>query len=206
MKKIVTVLFIALLGILAACAPSTERVLGENSTTYLLERGLFDRQAEFIIKDADSDLNVYRVEPPVVSLRDTLVIKDVQGPTLGRIIRKSLVLVPTYEIYRDGEQVASLGTELGDVISNALVGNVFGQPLHDYDDRRLAQLRSSWQRVRAGLRHLPPGRARRTRLESAPVAHLLCRGSPRTGRRAALRNSHRAERTYGKPTGKPVEL
>lgn len=126
MKKIVTVLSIALLGVLAACAPSTERVLGENSRTYLLERGLFDRQAEFIIKDADTDLNVYRVEPPVVSLRDTLVIRDVQGPTLGRIIRRSLVLVPTYEIYRDGEQVASLGTELSDVISNALVGNVTG--------------------------------------------------------------------------------
>ena len=126
MKKTVAVLFIAVLGILSACAPSTNRVLGDSSRTYLLQQGLFERDAAFIIKDAESDLNVYRVEPPLVSLRRALVIKDVQGPTVGRIVRRVLVLTPNFEIYRDGTKVATLGQNLSDVLSNALVGDALG--------------------------------------------------------------------------------
>ena len=126
MKKITTILFIAVLGILSACAPSTERVLGDASNTYLLQEGLFDRQDEFIIKNAETDLNVYRVEPPLISLREALVISDVQGPTLGRVVRRVLTLSPTFELYRNDVLVATLGQSLGDALSNALIGNQVG--------------------------------------------------------------------------------
>ena len=126
MKRTVATLLIAVLGLLSACAPSTERVLGDTSNTYLLQEGLFERDAAFIIKDAENDLNVYRVEPPAISLREALVIKDVQGPTVGRIIRRVLTLTPVFEIYRGSTQVASLGQNLSDVLSNVLVGNSVG--------------------------------------------------------------------------------
>lgn len=126
MRKTLALLLIAALTTLSACAPSTTRVLGGGSSTYLLQRGLFERQAAFIVKNADSKLDVYRVEPPVLSLRETLVIKSVQGPTLGRIVRKVLVLTPTFEIYRDGALVATLGQGLSDLLSNALIGDKVG--------------------------------------------------------------------------------
>ena len=126
MKKITTILFIAVLGILSACAPSTERVLGDTSNTYLLQEGLFDRQDEFIIKNAETDLNVYRVEPPLISLREALVIEDVRGPVLGRVVRRVLTLSPTFELYRNDVLVATLGQSLGDALSNALIGNQVG--------------------------------------------------------------------------------
>ena len=111
---------------MSACAPSTERVLGDASNTYLLQEGLFDRQDEFIIKNAETDLNVYRVEPPLISLREALVISDVQGPTLGRVVRRVLTLSPTFELYRNDVLVATLGQSLGDALSNALIGNQVG--------------------------------------------------------------------------------
>lgn len=126
MKRTVTILLIATLGILSACAPSTERVLGESSNTYLLQRGLFERDAAFIIQNADTNLDVYRVEPPAISLRDSLVIKDVRGPTLGRIVRRVLTVTPVFEIYREDEQVTSLGQNLSDVLANVLVGDSVG--------------------------------------------------------------------------------
>lgn len=126
MKRIGLIFLVAVFGILTACAPATQRVLGASSSTYLLQRGLFERQAEFIIKDPNSGLNMYRVEPPVLSLRETLVIKDAQGPTLGRIVRKVLTLTPTFEIYREGTLVATLGQNLSDLLANALVGDRVG--------------------------------------------------------------------------------
>lgn len=126
MRRTSVLILIGLLATLAACAPSTTRVLGEDSNTYLLQRGLFDRQAAFIVKDADSGLDTYRVEPPVLSLRESLVIKDVRGPTLGRIVRKVLVLTPTFEIYRDGALFATFGQNLSDLLANALVGDRVG--------------------------------------------------------------------------------
>ena len=83
--------------------------MGESSNTYLLQRGLFERDAAFIVQNADTNLDTYRVEPPAISLRDTLIIKDVRGPTLGRIVRQVLTVTPVFEIYREDEQVASLG-------------------------------------------------------------------------------------------------
>lgn len=107
MRKFLPLLMIAALTVLSACAPATTRVLGAgSSSTYLLNKGLFERQAALKAKDADSKLDVYRVEPPVLSLRETLVTKDVQGPTLGRIIRKVFVLTPTFEIYRQDQRAA----------------------------------------------------------------------------------------------------
>lgn len=126
MKKVSALLLIAMLGILCACAPSTNRVLGETSRTYLLQPGLFDRDADFLVKDADSKLDVYRIVPPLVSLRKALVIQDVRGPTLGRVVRKALVVTPTFEIYRGNAQVATLGKNLADVLSNVLVGDTLG--------------------------------------------------------------------------------
>lgn len=126
MKRIGLVLLVFVFGVLTACAPSTERVLGGGSSTYLLQRGLFERQADFIIKDAGSGFNMYRVEPPVLSLREALVITDVQGRTLGRIVRKVLVLTPTFEIYRDGALVATLGQNVSDLLANVLIGDRVG--------------------------------------------------------------------------------
>ena len=139
MKKTVATLLIAMLAVLSACAPSTDRVLGETSRTYLLQPELFDRDADFLVRDAQSRLDVYRIVPPLLSLREALVIQDVRGPTLGRIVRKVLVATPTFEIYRGGTQVATLGQSFADVLSNALVGDAVGDRYTVSTDERLTQ-------------------------------------------------------------------
>jgi uncharacterized protein YxjI len=126
MNRITSMLVMAcLVALLGACAPSATRVLGDNSRTYTLTANLFSTN-EFIIKDAASDLNYYRVEPNVFSLGQSLNINDVRGPNVGRIDRQLIALTPTFDIYREGTKVATLGQSFGDLVANALVGERTG--------------------------------------------------------------------------------
>jgi uncharacterized protein YxjI len=69
---------------------------------YIMKKKLFSLGADFTIKDAEGK-DAFFVDGKVLSLRDRLVIQDMQGRELAAVQKKLLSWGPTYEIYHGGE-------------------------------------------------------------------------------------------------------
>lgn len=66
----------------------------------------------------DSDITdeqgrpVYHVDGKVLSLHNTLIVKDLTGTEVARVERKLLALRPTYHITRQGQEIAEVRKKL----------------------------------------------------------------------------------------------
>jgi uncharacterized protein YxjI len=78
---------------------------------YQMKEKLIAMGDDFMIQD-ESGRDVYFVDGRAFSLGDKLAFKDMAGNELARIEQKLLSWGPTYEIYRDGRQVATVKKKL----------------------------------------------------------------------------------------------
>lgn len=78
---------------------------------YLMKEKLIALGQDFMIQD-ESGRDAYFVDGRALSFGDKLVFKDMAGNELARIEQKLLAWGPTYEIYRGGEQVATVKKSL----------------------------------------------------------------------------------------------
>ncbi len=111
---------------------------------------------DFNIKD-ENGLDVLFVDGKVFRLTDTLELKDMHGRVMAEIRRKLISLKPSYEIWRDGKQVAVVSKAFihffGDKFKvdvpgpddYEIQGDIFS---HEYTFRRqnqiVAQVSKSW--------------------------------------------------------------
>jgi uncharacterized protein YxjI len=72
---------------------------------YVMKEKLIALGEDFMIQDENGN-DVFFVDGKAFSFGDKLVFKDMAGGELARIEQKLLAWGPTYEIYRDGRQVA----------------------------------------------------------------------------------------------------
>lgn len=78
---------------------------------YVMKEKLIALGQDFRIQD-ESGRDVYFVDGKALSFGDKLVFKDMAGNELARIEQKLLAWGPTYEIYRDGQHVATVKKSL----------------------------------------------------------------------------------------------
>lgn len=78
---------------------------------YVMKEKLIALGEDFTIQD-ENGRDVYFVDGKAFSLGDKLVFKDMAGNELARIEQKLLAWGPTYEIFRDGRQVATVKKSL----------------------------------------------------------------------------------------------
>ena len=78
---------------------------------YLMKEKLIALGEDFMIQD-ESGRDVYFVDGKALSFGDKLVFKDMAGNELARIEQKLLAWGPTYEVYRSGQQVATVKKSL----------------------------------------------------------------------------------------------
>ena len=74
---------------------------------YVLKQKLLAWGDDFTIRDQDNR-DCYFVDGKVLTLRDKLVIEDMQGREVGRIEKRLLSLGTKYDIYRDDSRVATI--------------------------------------------------------------------------------------------------
>jgi uncharacterized protein YxjI len=72
---------------------------------YLLRQKLWSIGDDFTIRD-ETGRDAFYVDGKVWTLRETLLLQDMQRNELARIQKKLLSLGPTYEIYRAGQLAA----------------------------------------------------------------------------------------------------
>lgn len=78
---------------------------------YLMKEKLIAMGQDFVIQD-ESGRDAWFVDGKAFSFGDKLVFKDMSGNELARIEQKLLAWGPTYEIYRGGQQVATVKKSL----------------------------------------------------------------------------------------------
>lgn len=78
---------------------------------YLMKEKLIAVGQDFMIQD-ESGRDAFFVDGKAFSFGDKLVFKDMAGAELARIEQKLLAWGPTYEIYRGGQQVATVKKSL----------------------------------------------------------------------------------------------
>lgn len=72
----------------------------------------------FVHLGEDSDITdkqgqpVYRVDGKVLSLHNTLVVRDLDGSEVARVERQLVALRPTYHITREGQEIAEVRQKL----------------------------------------------------------------------------------------------
>ncbi len=74
---------------------------------FLIREKLLALGDDFTIKD-ETGRDVLFVDGKVFKLRDTLDIKDMEGRVLLTVRRKWISMRPSYEIWRDGVQIATV--------------------------------------------------------------------------------------------------
>lgn len=78
---------------------------------YVMKEKLIALGEDFTIQD-ENGRDVYLVDGKAFSIGDKLVFKDMAGNELARIEQKLLAWGPTYEIFRDGRQAATVKKSL----------------------------------------------------------------------------------------------
>lgn len=78
---------------------------------YQMKEKLIALGQDFMIQD-ESGRDAFFVDGKAFSIGDKLVFKDMAGNELARIEQKLLSWGPTYEIYRGGQQVATVKKSL----------------------------------------------------------------------------------------------
>ncbi|GAC1547006.1 MAG: hypothetical protein NVS2B7_22550 [Herpetosiphon sp.] len=74
---------------------------------YVIREKFFHLGEDFIITDAEGR-PVYQVDGKILSLRNTLVIRDTAGTERARVERQLIALRPTYHITSHGTEVAAV--------------------------------------------------------------------------------------------------
>ncbi|MEA2563816.1 MAG: hypothetical protein QOH06_5320 [Acidobacteriota bacterium] len=127
---------------------------------YLMTEKLIALGEDFMIQD-ESGRDVYFVDGKALSFGDKLVFKDMAGNELARIEQKLLAWGPTYEVYRDGKQVATVKKSLFTVFRSKFTVDVPGPDdleaqgdflAHEYTFTRgtetVAQVSKRWFTIR----------------------------------------------------------
>jgi uncharacterized protein YxjI len=92
---------------LAAGDLAPQRQTGGQSMRYLIRERFFRLGEDSDITD-ESDRPVLHVDGKVLTLRDTLVLRDPAGREVARVNRRLIALRPTYEISVGGREVAEV--------------------------------------------------------------------------------------------------
>jgi uncharacterized protein YxjI len=74
---------------------------------YVMKQKLISLGDDFTIQDENGN-DAFFVDGKMLSFGDKLIFKDMAGNELARIEQKLLAWGPTYEIFRGGEQVATV--------------------------------------------------------------------------------------------------
>lgn len=127
---------------------------------YVMKEKLIALGEDFVIQD-ESGSDVYFVDGKALSFGDKLVFKDMTGEELARIEQKLLAWGPTYEIYRGGQQVATVKKSLFTVFRSRFTVDVPGPDdleaqgdflAHEYTftrgGERVAQVSKRWLSIR----------------------------------------------------------
>ena len=78
---------------------------------YVMKQKLISFGDDFSIQDSEGRAVLY-VDGKVLSFGDKLIFKDRQGQEVARVEQKLLSIGPTWEVYRDGRQVATVKKSL----------------------------------------------------------------------------------------------
>ena len=78
---------------------------------YVIRERLFRLGEDSDITDEQGQ-PIYHVDGKVLSLHNTLIVRDLAGTEVARVERRLIALRPTYRITRQGEEVAELRKKL----------------------------------------------------------------------------------------------
>jgi uncharacterized protein YxjI len=92
---------------------------------YLLKSKLFSIGSDFTIQD-EAGNDAFFVDGKFISLRDELSFQDMKGNELAVIRRKLLSWGPTYEIYHQGQLVATVKQKMFTLLRNRFFVDVPG--------------------------------------------------------------------------------
>ena len=123
---------------------------------YLIREHFFRLGEDSDILD-DEGRVVYRVDGKVLTLRNLLIVRNVDGQEVARVERKLLALRPTYEVSVDGHEIAEVRKRLFKLLHDrftieipggedlAMDGDIFE---HEFtirrDDRVVATVSKRW--------------------------------------------------------------